>query len=484
MVAVIINYQHIHIEYIILQTIYHSHRHLKIMTIQHHRSNEPKVTSAIRLLLITIGALILITLTNYITISRYIYENEKKASHVFTSSSTSRLVQKANSLTSYWWPSQEDGGILAKIHKIQHPADCSSPSTRFFVLRSIRRNEKDTRGLTAFAHAGSSHLLHALTDGDKFKQFGSRVLITDDLLWPMAKGCEDGPETRECYFEPLTSCKLSDVDAISTSDKSAALTDVKGEYDRSIRSLYSTRKLWYRLTNQKYSWTGLTGGDVDHSSISMMAATLAYYLRPNAKIRQQIDKRLRQSLPDDIDPDRTIGVPIRRSDKCYGHTLEGSAGGELDCPPLDEYLDGVKHFLDFDPLVENIIVTSEEKTACDEFVVLLKKELPQLRVILNVGDVQQGTGSGSKLESYVEQASNADVVASALTSMHLHLRARYFVITSKSTWTSTIAVMARVYGFASQIFVKDIGSAGRNNNAFSAYARKGCEPVHGERGNR
>ena len=97
---------------------------------------------------------------------------------------------------------------------------------------------------------------------------------------------------------------------------------------------------------------------------------------------------------------------------------------------------------------------------------------------LNVGDVQQGTGSGSKLEAYVEAASNADVVASALTSMHMHLRARYFVITSLSTWTSTIAVMARAYGFASQVYVHDIG---RNHNTFSSFARKGCDPVHGEK---
>ena len=90
--------------------------------------------------------------------------------------------------------------------------------------------------------------------------------------------------------------------------------------------------------------------------------------------------------------------------------------------------------------------------------------------MLNVGDVQQGTGSGSKLESYVEGAGNADVVASALTSLHLHMRARYFVITTKSTWTSTIAVMARVYGFASDVYTIDIG---KTANAFGSYARSG-----------
>jgi len=54
----------------------------------------------------------------------------------------------------------------------------------------------------------------------------------------------------------------------------------------------------------------------------------------------------------------------------------------------------------------------------------------------------------------------------------MHMRARYFVITSKSTWTSTIAVMARVYGFAtSEIFVIDIES---NHNSFSDLAKSGC----------
>ena len=126
--------------------------------------------------------------------------------------------------------------------------------------------------------------------------------------------------------------------------------------------------------------------------------------------------------------------------------------------------------IQFDPHIENVIVTSEDKSACDEFIELMKKELPSLRVVLNVGDVQQGTGSGSKLESYVEGAGNADVVASALTSLHLHMRARYFVITTKSTWTSTIAVMARVYGFASNVYTIDIG---KNANAFGSYARSG-----------
>lgn len=63
-------------------------------------------------------------------------------------------------ITSYWWPSVEDGGLLGKIYDMQNPSDCSSKSTKFFVWRSMVNNENDTRGLTAWAHTGASHLLH------------------------------------------------------------------------------------------------------------------------------------------------------------------------------------------------------------------------------------------------------------------------------------------------------------------------------------
>ncbi|KAL9183018.1 hypothetical protein ACHAXT_004805 [Thalassiosira profunda] len=374
-------------------------------------------------------------------------------------------LKKVKKINSYWWPSAETGGgLLGKMYRAQHPLDCSSPTTKFLVWRSMKDSEKDTRGLTAWAHAGASHLLHALTNGDQFETFGSRVLITDDKLWPMAKGCLNGPETRECYFEPLTNCKLSEVDGVSsTGSVKVELAQNGDEYDRKARVVYTSQSdPWFRPIGAKYAWTGLPGGDGKHPDMAVFASGIAYYFRPLKWLRQEIDSRIRRSIPPDLDPSRTLGersvlknpdiaaekpqahvipsgVPIRRSDKCKGHNLKGSAAGELECPPLNDYLGGVKSFLEFDPLIENIIVTSEDKEACDEFIQMVQKEVPKLRVIQNVGDVQQGTGSGSKLEAYFEKTSNNNVIPSALTSMHLHLRAQYFVITSKSTWTNTIA---------------------------------------------
>lgn len=424
--------------------------------------------------------------------------SSSKPQTIKSSSQSSQLFVKANSINSYWWPSaKHDGGLLGRIYASQNPIDCSSNQTKFFIWQSLQNNQEDTRGLTAFAHAGISHLFHALTDGDAIKQksaadggadavvVSSRVLLSDNRLWPMAKGCEHGPETRDCYFEPLSStCTLDHVNNTSDTQHSFVLSKTNEEYNRSVRTIYSSQRLWYRITENKYSWINLPGvseseigssssnSEKDHSAISITAAAFAYYFRLRPWLIQEIDARIRQSIPSDLNPDKTVGIPIRRSDKCHGHNITGSAKGELECPPLSLYLEGLRSFIAFDSNIENVIVTSEDKLACDEFLELLAIEMPNLRVILNVGDVQQGTGSGSKLESYVEGAANANVVASALTSMHLHLRARYFVITSKSTWTSTIAVMARVYGFAiGEISVIDIG---RNHNTFSNLARSGC----------
>mmetsp|Transcript_5308 Transcript_5308/g.9887 ORF Transcript_5308/g.9887 Transcript_5308/m.9887 type:complete len:455 (+) Transcript_5308:193-1557(+) len=441
-------------------------------------NNSPRASSLtqFRMIVVSVTCATLVSVVNNIIMPNDRLSSSGNRSHDTPQKypKTSKKLTKDQHINTFWWPSPEEyGGILGKIHDFQNPSDCSAASAKFFVWRSKSDNENDTRGLTAWAHAASSHMLHALTDADQ-PEAGHRILINDDKLFPMAKGCEHGLETRECYFEPLTNCKLSDVDDYETADPKSSnikiLSKTDEEYDRNVRTLYTSDSIWFRKVKDMYSWTGL-GFNSQHSTIHMTAACLAYYFRVKPWLRKEIDERLRRNIPLDLNPQRTIGVPIRRSDKCHGHALEGSASGELECPPLEEYLKKVKEFLEFDPRIENVIVTSEDKSACEEFLEILNKELPSLRVIQNIGDVQQGTGSGSKLEAYTEGSSNAQVVASALTSLHMHMRARYFVLTSKSTWTSTIAVMARVYGFASEVIVFDIGP---NKNTFAHLARRGC----------
>ncbi len=438
------------------------------------RSKKSAGVLSSNLLVITMAALVLIQLILIFSQTLHVnvdqrqqsVQNEPLRQHAGTTN------EKLSSIASFWWPSPAtSGGFLSAIYNAQNPEDCSSKSTKYFVMQSLKKNEGDNRGLSAWASITMQHMLHAFSDGDD-PSAGRRIVINDNNLWPMAKGCQHGPETRECYFLPLTKCKLSDVDPIDTKDGSVALIDQKKDnYDRSARTLYSSDTSKYaRMTENKIEWTGLPGNQKDHSLTALTAAFLAYNLQPQPWLRKEIDERLKKSLPVDLNPDRTLGVPIRRSDKCFGHDIEGSAKGELDCPSLETYLQSVKEFIKFDPLIDTIIITSEDNAACSEFIELVKKEIPSLRIVTNVGDVQQGTGSASKLESYKEGASNADVIASALTSLHMHLRARYFVLTTKSSWTSSIAILARVYGFSTDVYVIDIG---RNRNSYSESARKG-----------
>ena len=54
----------------------------------------------------------------------------------------------------------------------------------------------------------------------------------------------------------------------------------------------------------------------------------------------------------------------------------------------------------------------------------------------------------------------------------MHMRARYFVITTKSTWTSTLTLMTRVYGFATcEVFVIDLEE---KLNRLGELAESGC----------
>ena len=56
--------------------------------------------------------------------------------------------QHKKSVSSYWWPSEADGGLFGRIYAMQNPPDCSS--AKFLVWQSMKDNERDTRGLTAW----------------------------------------------------------------------------------------------------------------------------------------------------------------------------------------------------------------------------------------------------------------------------------------------------------------------------------------------
>jgi len=52
----------------------------------------------------------------------------------------------------------------------------------------------------------------------------------------------------------------------------------------------------------------------------MFSHLMTYMLRPNAWMTQRVEAKLADSFPPDFDPMRAVGLPIRGSDKCYGHS--------------------------------------------------------------------------------------------------------------------------------------------------------------------
>ena len=57
-------------------------------------------------------------------------------------------------------------------------------------------------------------------------------------------------------------------------------------------------------------------------------------MRLNDEIESRVVKQMNQLNVKEIDHERTISFPLRRSDKCKGHSIKGSARGETACEPV------------------------------------------------------------------------------------------------------------------------------------------------------
>jgi len=101
------------------------------------------------ILLVSILSLLLF---NYTLLNNLDFGYGSSRSGVITTmGAATNAPHNPESITSYWWPSAEDGGgLTGKIHAIQNQEDCASSTTKFFVWQSMKNNEKDTRGLTAW----------------------------------------------------------------------------------------------------------------------------------------------------------------------------------------------------------------------------------------------------------------------------------------------------------------------------------------------
>ena len=111
---------------------------------------------------------------------------------------------------------------------------------------------------------------------------------------------------------------------------------------------HSTYKAFSDVTTVRFP------GIVQLEDPEVFMGMLLYGLRLNPPTRAKIEQILADSLPCDFDPERTISLPIRGSDKCIGDMHLGANSGETDCLDFPTYMEGAELIRKQDPRVSQI----------------------------------------------------------------------------------------------------------------------------------
>jgi hypothetical protein len=166
----------------------------------------------------------------------------------------------------------------------------------------------------------------------------------------------------------------------------------------------------------------------------IMAGIYLYLLRLNKETWGRVEAVLRASVPCDFDPRRAIALPVRGSDKCNGALNSGSSNkykhGESDCLPLEYYLEVAEMIRRFDPQVDTIILTSEDR----RFVEARANHTGRWRFVVNSRDVMQGTGEPAMMEKGKTGLDMDQIFLSMTSTLHLQMRAKYFILNCGSNF--------------------------------------------------
>jgi len=213
-------------------------------------------------------------------------------------------------------------------------------------------------------------------------------------------------------------------------------------------------------------------GDMD-----IVAGIMLYALRMNNATKTKVENIMRDAMSQhcDFDPQRTIAMPIRGSDKCFQYN---SSWWETWClDGFDKYMEIAEHIRKYDPKVDTIILTSED----DRFF----KEVDRYtadgrwRFIVNPYDDHPGTGAfheASLLEGFTPERFQLSV----MSTLHLLLNGKYLIYSSQSNFHRLLYALAghgrcaaageiTAYDLSKQyadykICLKDDGGCLRNRN--------------------
>ncbi|GAB5360479.1 hypothetical protein AAMO2058_000631700 [Amorphochlora amoebiformis] len=387
--------------------------------------------------------------------------------HTSTSASGGvvRLAEPPSPLDSVRWPPQSwanpGEGLLGAIYRHQNPMDCNN--ARYIIWR-FPRASRDARNIGALYSTLQAWLAFAIqTD---------RILVFDDRNWKLTdERCEH--RSTQCYFRPVSACypplePASSVSLRKAKDVNEVSDDVQViEFEGSWWPLRATKpfKVNISLANggDGPGWEMVEMLSKPRTMTRWMTAALQYFWRPSSTLTEKIEHILSQlNLSSKIIPRKTIAMPVRASDKCHGHKVEGSAPGEEDCLTLEHYMERANEVREKDPEVDTIIFTSESKDMVNKSSQYSKSG--RWRFVYNDLDVMPGTGSTNE-ETLKKSTTKSLGIEGALVSLHMLLRAKYFILPYSprrhrvySSWLHSVGGLSRSHDltFVDVSYVVDV----------------------------
>lgn len=308
-------------------------------------------------------------------------------------------------------------GLLEAIYRHQNPLDCNS--ARYLVWR-FPLSDRDARNLGALYSTLQVWLAYAMQT--------NRVLVFDDRNWKLTdERCEHRSTT--CYFRPVSACQppLKPKGLVSLRKSKEV-----GKTPQTVQVIEFEGAWWPMSATKPFTVTIKRNGvDVPLEVVARprkitqwSTAALQYMWRPNDVLEGKINAVLNKlALSRSVVPRRTIGMPVRASDKCIGHNIMHSAAGEMKCIPLDAYMRAAEAVRSRDPAVDTIIFTSESR----EMVEASRRYSDRWKFVYNTIDVLQGTGS-TNTATLKKSKLRSKGIESAIISLHMQLRAKYFIL--------------------------------------------------------
>jgi len=322
-------------------------------------------------------------------------------------------------LDEYWWPTNKSELNYRIIHNNQFPEFCEGK--QFMVYHLDRLGSRNIGSII-------TQVVHWFQEAMVTK----RILVFGREPWEQASECADSEvgQTWECFFQPISSCSWRDIKNYSECEETRRNHSINNPWveENDFECVFLPRSYWRH--GGKQITKALKQVDLDFHELRFRSFSFAFLFRLNEKMQERVNSNLKDVLAKNkIDPDRTAVMPIRGSDKCHGHDIEGSAKGEDDCVQPQKYVERLSQYVEAvfpkdKEQINTIIVTSEDSKRVKEVQEFGRRN--GFNVVFNHFDVMQGTGSANDLKTHTN-TTNLDVMVSVFTNLQLIMRGEYFV---------------------------------------------------------